>query len=258
MNTQIERAKVLKNLHIKGDPLILFNVWDAGSAKAVQASGANVIATSSWAVAAAHGYADGEQLPFNSVIANLKQIIASSDLPVTLDFEGGYGQSTAALQSNIAKVIKAGAVGINFEDQIVGGEGLYSIEEQCVRIKAIMTTADEMSIPLFINARTDIFFKINPANHNDSHLEEAISRADAYAKAGASGFFVPGLKDTVIIQKLTTLSPLPINIMVTSDTPTLKQLAAFGIARISYGPGPYRQMMDALQEAGRKALLLDS
>jgi 2-methylisocitrate lyase-like PEP mutase family enzyme len=258
MSTQIERAKLLKNLHIKGDPLTLFNVWDAGSAKVVQASGAKVIATSSWAVAASRGYADGEQLPFNSVIVNLKQIIASSNLPVTLDFEGGYGQSTAELQSNIAKVIKAGAVGINFEDQIVGGEGLYSIEEQCDRIKAIRTTADEMSIPLFINARTDIFFKTNPANHNDSHLEEAISRADAYAKAGASGFFVPGLRDTTIIQKLTKLSLLPINIMITSDIPALKQLAAFGVARISYGPEPYRQMMDVLQEAGRKALLLDS
>lgn len=258
MNTQIERAKVLKNLHIKGDPLILFNLWDAGSAKAVQASGAKAIATSSWAVAAAHGYADGEQLPFNSVIANLKQIVTSVDLPVTIDFEGGYGQSTAELQSNIAEVIKAGAVGINFEDQIIGGEGLHSIEEQCVRIKAIRITADEMSIPFFINARTDIFFKANPTNHNDSHLEEAISRAAAYAKAGASGFFVPGLMNPTLIQKLCERSPLPINIMVMSDTPIPKQLAAFGVARISYGPGPYRQMMDALQEAGRNALLLDA
>lgn len=157
MTTQIKQANLLKSLHIKGDPLILFNIWDAGSAQAVQEIGAKVIATGSWSVAASHGYEDGEKLPFDLALSNLKRIIASVNLPVTVDLEGGYGKTPAEIQGTVTKVIEAGAVGINFEDQIIGGNDLYSIEEQCTRIKAVREIAEQMSIPLFINARTDIF-----------------------------------------------------------------------------------------------------
>lgn len=254
MITQRERANFLKSLHIKGDPLILFNIWDAGSAKALQEIGARVIATGSWSVAAAHGYEDGEKLPFDLVLANLQRITASIDLPVTIDLEGGYGQSPVQVQENVTKVINAGAVGINFEDQVIGGEGLYSIENQRARLKAARAAAEHASIPLFINARTDVFLKSNPADHDDSHLEEAVRRASAYAESGASGFFAPGLRDAKHIEKLCKLSPIPVNIMVLPDTPSPKQMASLGVARISYGPGPYRQVMETLKEAGRKAL----
>lgn len=253
MITQRKGANLLKSLHIKGDPLILFNIWDAGSAKALQEIGARVIATGSWSVAAAHGYEDGEKLPFDLALANLQRIIASVNLPVTIDLEGGYGQSPKQVQETIIKVIKAGAVGINFEDQIIGGEGLYSIEDQCARLKAARAAAEQASIPLFINARTDVFLKSNPADHDDNHLEEAVRRASAYAESGASGFFAPGLRDARHIEKLCELSPIPVNIMVLPDTPSRKQMASLGVARISYGPGPYRQVMETLKEAGRKA-----
>jgi 2-methylisocitrate lyase-like PEP mutase family enzyme len=254
MPTQVERADLLKALHVKGNPLILFNIWDAGSARALQEIGAKAIATGSWSVAAAHGFADGEKLPFDLAFANLRRIIASVDIPVTIDLEGGYGKSPTEVQDSVTKVIEAGAVGINFEDQIVGGEGLYSMEDQCMRIEAIREAAKRVSIPLFINARTDLFLKADPRNHNDNLLEEAILRASAYAKSGASGFFAPGLKDAKLIEKLCELSPLPVNIMVLTDTPSTKHLAALGVARISYGALPYRQMMDALKEAAGKAL----
>src|SRR5271156_1142698 len=119
MISQIERANLLNNLHVKGDPLILFNIWDAGSAQAIQETGAKVIATGSWSVAAAHGYDDGEKLPFDLVLANIQRIIASIDIPVTIDIEGGYGKSPTEVKDNVIKIIEAGAVGINFEDQIV-------------------------------------------------------------------------------------------------------------------------------------------
>jgi 2-methylisocitrate lyase-like PEP mutase family enzyme len=253
MTTQKEKAERFSDLHVKGDPLILFNIWDAGSAKAVQEAGAKAIATGSWSVAAANGYGDGEQMSLDLALANLKRIIASVDLPVTIDFEGGYATDIAGLQENIAKVIDAGAVGINFEDQIVGGEGLYSIEDQSARIRAVRETAESKSIPLFINARTDVFLKTYPAVHTDEQLEEVIVRASAYADAGASGLFAPGLRDVNLIEKLCESSPLPVNIMVLPDTPSNKEMAELGVARISYGPGPYRQMIDALKEAGRTA-----
>ena len=253
MMTQMKQANLLNSLHTKGDPLILFNIWDAGSAMAIQEIGAKVIATGSWSVAAAHGYDDGEKLSFDLALANLRRIIASVNLPVSIDLEGGYGKSPIEVQKIAAKVIEAGAVGINFEDQIIGEKGLYSIEEQCARIKAVREVADQMSIPIFINARTDIFFKADSTNHTDNHVEVAIRRASAYAQSGASGFFVPGLKDAKLIEKLCRISPIPINIMVLSEYPTTKQLTELGVARISYGPGPYFLAINALKEAGRKA-----
>ena len=250
---QTERANLLKSFHTKGEPLILFNVWDAGSARAIQEIGAKAIATGSWSVAAAQGYADGQELPFDLVLANLKRIVASVALPVTIDLEGGYGDSPNELQESVTRVIEAGAVGINFEDQIVGGTGLYSIEGQRARIEAIREAAEQAPIPLFINARTDIFLKADPASHSE-HLEEAIGRATAYAEAGASGFFAPALRNAKYIKKLCKASPLPVNILVMPDVPSSKQLAALGVARISYGSGPYRLVMETLKEAGRKAL----
>ena len=119
MTSQRERANRLKNLHIKGDPLILFNIWDAGSARAIQETGAKAIATSSWSVAAAHGYDDGEKLSFELALANLNRIVASVDLPVTIDLERCYGQEPMQVQETVIKVIEAGAVGINLEDQII-------------------------------------------------------------------------------------------------------------------------------------------
>jgi 2-methylisocitrate lyase-like PEP mutase family enzyme len=252
MTTQKERAGLFRDLHVKGNPLILFNIWDAGSAKAIEDAGAKAIATGSWSVAAANGFADGEKLSFDFALANLERIVGSVDAPVTIDLEGGHTTDNAELKENIEKVIAAGAVGINFEDQIVGGERLYTIEEQCKRIEAIRKAVEQVAIPLFINARTDVFLKTYPAKHDEAQLDEAIRRAAAYTQAGASGFFAPGLRDTEFIKKLCEVSPIPLNIMVLPDTSSPGELAKLGVTRISYGPGPYRQMTEALKEAGRK------
>ena len=191
------------------------------------------------------------------LLANLQRIIANVDVPVTIDLEGGYGQSSIEIKKNAMRIIEAGAVGINFEDQVVGGEGLYSIQDQCAKIKVIREAAKELSIPIFINARTYIFFKEDASKHNNEHLEEAITRALAYAESGADGFFVPGLRDAKYIGKLCERLPIPVNIMITSNTPSSKQLAELGVARISYGPLPYCHLIDVLKEAGRKAILMN-
>jgi 2-methylisocitrate lyase-like PEP mutase family enzyme len=251
--TQKEKAEAFKNLHVKGSPVILFNIWDAGSARAIEQAGAKAIATGSWSVAAAHGFDDGEKIPLPLVLASIKRIVDSVALPVTLDFETGYATDPAELKENIKNVIAAGAIGINFEDRIIGGDGLHTIEDQSARIKAIREAAEEALIPLFINARTDVFLKTYPAKHDDDQLEEAVRRAEAYAGAGASGLFAPGLRDPELIEKLCERSTLPVNILVLPDTPPTKTMAQLGVARISYGAAPYRQMVEALKEAGRKA-----
>ena len=249
---QIDRAKLFASLHVKGDPLILFNIWDPGSARAVSEAGTKAIATGSWSVAAANGLDDGEDVPLDLVLANAKRIVAAVDLPVTIDFEGGYGKTPEAVAENIRRLLATGAVGCNFEDQIVGGDGLCSIDDQCARIKAIRRAAEQAGVPFFINARTDLFLKADPAQHGD-HLQEALLRAQAYERAGASGFFAPGLAQSDLIRQLCEQSPLPVNIMIMPDTPSPRELAALGVARISHGPGPYRQMAASLTAAAQQA-----
>lgn len=150
MANQLEQAHLLRKLHTKGKPLVLFNIWDAGSAKVLQELGAQAIATSSWSVASAHGYEDEEKLPFDLVIANLQRIIASVDLPVTIDLEGGYGQTPIQIQENVTRIINVGAVGINFEDQIIGTGELYTCDDQCGRIKAIVDGHNPLQSPYLL------------------------------------------------------------------------------------------------------------
>lgn len=257
MTSQTEHAQAFTALHVKGDPLILFNVWDAGTAKIMAEVGAKAIATGSWAVAVAHGYADGEKIPLNLVIANLQRVIASVDLPVSLDFETGYGRSAADVRAAVSKVIEAGAIGINFEDQLIGAGSLYPVDEQVTRIEAMREAANKAGVPLFINARTDIFLQNDPATHSDAHLEEAIIRAAAYAGAGASGFFAPGLVDAEKIRVLCEQVTLPVNILVRPNAPSLKEMAALGVSRISFGSGSYHVAMNPFRQAAQSALALE-
>ncbi|MEN3325707.1 MAG: hypothetical protein V7638_514, partial [Acidobacteriota bacterium] len=111
---QKEKAETFKSLHVKGTPVILYNIWDAGSARTLEQAGAKAIATGSWSVAAAHGFDDGEKVPLSLVLANIKRIVESVALPVTLDFETGYATDLPGLKENIRNVIAAGAIGINF------------------------------------------------------------------------------------------------------------------------------------------------
>jgi 2-methylisocitrate lyase-like PEP mutase family enzyme len=253
MPDQIERAKKFSDLHVKGDPLIIFNVWDAGTAKAAADAGAKAVATGSHAVAKANGYEDGEFVPIDLVLANIKRIVDAIELPVSLDYEGGYAREQDKLAENITKVIETGAIGINFEDRIVSGDGIYCTEEQAARIGAIRQAADEAAIPLFINARSDIFLSRDTATHNEDHLKESIERAHAYAEAGASGFFSPALVNREFIGRLCEESPLPVNILVWPGVPNAKELADLGVARISYGGGSYRTTMEAFKAAAQKA-----
>ncbi|MBB6019581.1 2-methylisocitrate lyase-like PEP mutase family enzyme [Paenibacillus sp. JGP012] len=253
-NKLVEKAEQFHRYHVKGNPLILVNVWDAGSAQTIQSAGAAAIATGSWSVAVAHGEQDGEALPFPLVLANLARITRSVDLPVTADIEGGYGRSVSEVKQNVMLVVEHGAVGINIEDQLPAGEGMYSIEEQVLRLGAAREAAEQTGIPLFINARTDLFLQHAAEQHNDTLIHKALTRCKAYAEAGASGLFVPGLQDQRLIQELCEHSPLPVNVMVTAQEPSPGQLAALGVARISYGPYPYLQVMEHLRVLGRSIL----
>jgi 2-methylisocitrate lyase-like PEP mutase family enzyme len=250
---QTRKAEQFRALHIPGKPLVLFNIWDPGGAKAVAACGAKAIATSSWSVANANGFSDGEQAPLTLAIENLRRIVRATDLPVTIDLESGYGDAPEVVGETIRLAIEAGAVGCNLEDSFPASGKLRETGDQANRIRRARQTADAADIPFFINARTDVFFQRPPAQHDDAMLADAIERARAYAEAGADGVFAPGLVDITLIARLAEASPLPLNIMVGDGTAPLCVLAEHGVARVSYGPRPYLRAMKALEEAAREA-----
>jgi 2-methylisocitrate lyase-like PEP mutase family enzyme len=254
MSNQSAKAQTLRSLHVPGRPLVLFNVWDAGSAKAVAASGAQALATGSWSVAAANGFTDGERMPFDLCLANLQRIVGATDLPVTIDLESGYGADPASVGDTIARALQAGAVGFNIEDILPENGSLRDVANQAARIKAARTAADALDIPAFLNARTDVFFQSGPEQHDKGMVEAALERGRIYAEAGADGLFVPGLADERLIDRLVAGSPLPVNIMTGERTPPAARLAELGVARISHGPGPYLLVMRALENAARAAL----
>src|SRR5690606_39014168 len=124
---QNQKARLFASLHKKGDPVILYNVWDAGSAAAVAAAGARALATGSHPVASANGFADGEQFPMQRAFEVARSIVSATQLPVSIDFEGAYATDPAEGARNVGQLLDTGAIGLNFEDQVVGGEGLHPV-----------------------------------------------------------------------------------------------------------------------------------
>lgn len=245
--TQNEKSKTFNAAHIKGSPLILTNIWDAGSAKVVAEAGATALATGSWSVAAAHGYQDGEAMPLELLLSITRRITETTTLPLSVDFESGYALAPDDVALNVAKIIEAGAIGINFEDGIAGTKTMHPAEFQCERIRAIRAKAEQLGIAFFINARTDVFLQ-NEADQHSAHYQEALTRAKAYADAGASGIFIPGLIDEVLIERFCKDIALPVNIMRSPQAPLEQRLAELAVSRISYGPYPYIHAMEQLKQ----------
>lgn len=255
MTDQKHKAELFQALHVPGKPVVLFNVWDAGSARAVVAAGAKAVATSSWSVANASGFSDGERVPLGLAIDNLRRIVGATDLAVTIDLESGYGDTLEAVGETVRRAIEAGAVGCNLEDSFPANGELRKPADQCARIRRARQTADAAKIRFFLNARTDLFFEKSADKHDSEMVAMAVERARAYADAGADGLFAPGLVNISLIGQLAKASGLPLNIMVDDSTPTLQVLAEHGVARVSYGPHPYLMAMKALEDAARAATL---
>lgn len=237
-------------LHVPGDPLILYNIWDVGSAQAVVKAGAKALATGSHPVGDASGFGDAHHVPLDYVFANARRIVDAVDpLPLTVDFEGAYSSDPEEGGRNVARLAETGAVGCNFEDQVIGGEGLHPLDLQVRRIRAIREAVGEA---FFINARTDLLLKTQ--DHGDALIDEAIERGKAFADAGASGFFVPRLADPRQIERVVSEVPLPLNVIAFPGAPSKADWASAGVARISHGPFPFWALMAKLEEAARAAI----
>jgi 2-methylisocitrate lyase-like PEP mutase family enzyme len=243
---QAEKINTFKALHKKGDPLVLVNIWDVGSAKAVADAGAPAIATASWSSAAANGFTDAESLPMDLALANAERIVAAVDLPVSLDFEGGYATKPDEVARNVATASQTGIVGINLEDRRPDEAQPLPLDIATARVAAARDAS-----PIFINARLDAFL-VSDAVQHAALLDEAIARAQSYVASGADGIFVPGLADLDLLAKFCAACPAPVNAYTLDPTTGATALAGAGAGRVSSGPGPYRAVMAQLGETARQ------
>lgn len=240
------KAEILGSLHVPGTPLILYNIWDAGSAAAVAKAGAKAIATGSYGVANAHGFTDGETLPLELVFSNLAEIVAITELPVTIDLEAGYGADLDGVEETARQAAAKGAAGCNIEDKIPGTRTLFDTANAAARYGAAAKAG------LWINARADLFIITPPAEHDEAVADALLERAKAYADAGANSLFVPFVTDPKLIGWICERSPLPVNILMSPGTPDHKTLADLGVARISHGHYPWAAAMEWLADEARK------
>lgn len=237
-------------LHVPGDPLIVYNCWDPGSAVAIARAGAKAIATGSWGVAESLGFHDGEDTPLALVLDNARRIIGVVDVPVSIDFESGYAVDAAGIAANLASLAATGAVGCNFEDSVIGGSGVHPLAQQADRVAAARRGAGDS---FYINARCDLYLRSPADRHDAALLDEVVDRAQAYMAAGASGIFVPGLRDVVAIGEIVKRTGAKINVIPGPNAPT-RPLADAGVARVSYGHGPWAAAMAWIEEQARSAI----
>jgi 2-methylisocitrate lyase-like PEP mutase family enzyme len=211
--------------------VVLVNVWDVASARVVAAHpSTKALATASWSVSAALGYADGGAMPVDVALAATARIVRATVLPVSVDFEKGYADSLEQPKANIELLIETGAVGLNIEDSIGDDDGeCWSIEVAAARVAAVRDAAEGRGVPIVINARTDVLA-------GGGSVDEAIERGRAYLEAGADCVFVLGGIGPHLGEIVAGI-PGPVSVLAGAGSPSVAELAAMGVARVSVGPG---------------------
>jgi 2-methylisocitrate lyase-like PEP mutase family enzyme len=254
--TRPDLAAAFRALHARGaDPiLVLPNAWDAMSARLVEEAGARAIATSSAGVAWACGYPDGQKIPRELMLDAVRTIVRAVRVPVTADVESGYGAGTSQDVAATARgVIEAGAVGLNLEDA-PGRDGapVLDAEAHAERVAAARGAAREAGADLFVNARTDTYVRKIGAD-DAARFDETVRRARLYLDAGADGIFVP-LAPADVIGRLAAAIGAPLNVIAGPGSPTIGELRALGVARVSLGPGLARSVMAHIRRAAAEVL----
>ena len=233
---QRQKARQFHDLHHSGRLLILPNIWDSLGAMLLENLGYPAVATASASVAFSNGYDDGENIPFNALLTLLKKIAGSVQIPVSADVESGYATDEVALKKNMRQLIETGIVGVNIEDTDKKTNSLVPVHVQSQRIKALREVAKEMDIPLFINARTDVYTRGKGFDTSESKYDETLKRGLAYKAAGADCFYPITLTSRDDIKKLIEQLHMPVNVVTIQGLPELSVLNEMGVARVSLGP----------------------
>jgi 2-methylisocitrate lyase-like PEP mutase family enzyme len=243
---QKQRVAEFRALHASGQCLVLPNAWDAASAKLAEVAGAKAVATSSAAVAWCHGYPDGDVMPRDVVMTAAREAVRVVNVPVSIDSEGGYSSDPAKVADHVMALIEIGAAGINLED------GKSPPDSLVAKIKAIKAAAKAKGADIFVNARSDVYLaNLVP---DDQKPAEIIRRGKLYAEAGADGFFAPVMQDIKQIGDVVRAVGLPVNILALKTAPTVSELKAAGVRRVSAGTGTGRAAYGAAMH-GIKAML---
>lgn len=238
------RCDLLRSLHRPGAPLLLPNVWDVATARAVVASGFPVVATTSGGVAAALGYEDHERAPANEMLTAAARIARGVEVPVTVDAEAGYGMEPAEL---VAALRTVGAAGCNLEDTDHAAGGLRDPGRHADWLRTVRKAASEDGYRLVVNARVDVFlgpfFAGAGPGTQEELLPEAVRRANAYLEAGADCVYPIALWETDVLRRFTSEVHGPVNVIRLPQTPSLAELAALGVARVSWASLLHRDAM---------------
>lgn len=231
------QCDLLRSLHRPGAPLLLPNAWDVATARAVVAAGFPVVATTSGGVAAALGYEDQEGAPADEMFAAAARIARGVEVPVTVDAEGGYGMQPAEL---VAALRSAGAAGCNLEDTDYTDGGLRDPDRHAQWLRAVREAASADGYRLVINARVDVFLGpfltgAGPGTQ-EGLVSEALRRANAYFEAGVDCVYPIALWETDALRRFISEVNGPVNLARLPQIPSLAELAAVGVARVSWGP----------------------
>jgi len=233
MNTteQAAKAEAFRALHRGPRLLLMANAWDAVTARLFEAEGFAAVATTSGGVSWTLGYADGEAAPWDEVVEQTARIARAVAVPVTADIEGGFGATPEAVGRSITDIIGAGAVGVNLEDSVKGPEPMRTLEDAAARIGAAREAARAAGVPIVINARVDVFIK--QVGDEAGRFDEAVRRGKAYLAAGADGVYPITLRDSATIGRLVRALDAPLNINVRAGYPSLAELEALGVRRVT-------------------------
>jgi 2-methylisocitrate lyase-like PEP mutase family enzyme len=237
-----DRARLLRELHRPGDPVVLPNAWDPPSARRLAATGAAALATTSVAVAEALGYEDGEVTPPAEMLAAVGRIAAAVELPVTADLEAGYGLSPDEL---VAGLLEAGAVGLNQEDTDHATASLADPDAHAERLAAIKEAGRRAGVDVVLNARVDTFLRAAPDADPEALVDDAVRRGRRYAEAGADCVYPYAARGRAAILRLVTEVGAPVNIVAVPTGLGRSDLAALGVARVSFGGGLAQAALDA-------------
>jgi len=247
-----EKAGTLRALHVPGNPLVLPNAWDAASARMVEGVGFPVVATSSVATAGVLGYDDGEAAPVEDVLSAAARIARAVNLPVTVDFERGYRLAPVELVERFAAT---GAVGLNLEDSDPPSGEMIDPAQQADYLAAVRAAAVSLGVDLVINARTDSFLR--RVGSREEQLAASIDRAARYLAAGADCVYPIAMEEPEVIRALVEGIPGPINIGYGQGKLSLAELAALGVARVSFGPSLQRHLYNRFGSALFSAVASD-
>jgi 2-methylisocitrate lyase-like PEP mutase family enzyme len=243
------RCDLLRSLHRPGAPLLLPNVWDVATARAVVVAGFPVVATTSGGVAAALGYEDHEGAPAGEMLAAAARIARGVEVPVTVDAEAGYGMEPAEL---VAALRTAGAAGCNLEDTDHAAGSLRDLDRNAGWLRAVRRAASEDGYRLVINARVDVyvgpFFAGAGPQTQKKLLPEAVRRANAYLEAGADCVYPIALWEADALRRFTSEVHGPVNVLRLPQTPSLAELAALGVARVSWASLLHRHAMARFED----------